>query len=256
MGRVFAGTSGWAYPTWRPKFYPPNIGSAKFLEFYASRLNTVEVNYTFGSLPTKKLLKSWIAATPKGFRFSVKAHYEITHVKRLRNAKRLTAKFLSILRPLEMAKKLGPVLFQLPPFLKCDIELLRGFLAGLPRRYRVAFEFRHPSWFNDDTYAVLRRAGAVLCLAESEKLMTPDVRTARWSYLRLRKGNYSPGSRGAIVRRIRKLVKTGDVFAYFKHTDRPDGAIHAERLLAAGRTIQGADRASKTTRTMQPHPYV
>jgi uncharacterized protein YecE (DUF72 family) len=231
MAKVYAGTSGWAYPTWRPRFYPPKLSSAKFLEFYASRLNTVEVNYTFRALPTEKLLGGWVTATPEGFQFAVKAHQMITHIKRLRDAEKLTADFFSVLRPLEKANKLGPVLFQLPPFLKCDIELLKNFLSGLPHGNSIAFEFRHASWFNDDTYALLRTAGAVLCLAESEKLVTPDVQTANWSYLRLRREIYSPRSRSAIAHRIRELAKRGEVFAYFKHTDRPDGAIHAEQLL-------------------------
>jgi len=232
VGKIFAGTSGWAYATWLPLFYPPKLSSVRFLTFYASRLNSVEVNYTFRTLPDAKLLKKWIAATPDGFQFAVKAHCQITHVKRMRNTKRLTAKFFSLLRPLEKARKLGPVLFQLPPFLKCDLELLKNFLDQLPGKRRVAIEFRHASWFNSETYALLRRAGVGLCLAESEKLVTPEVRTARWTYLRLRRESYSSRSRAAITRRVRKLAKKGDVFAYFMHQERPDGPIHAERLLA------------------------
>jgi uncharacterized protein YecE (DUF72 family) len=231
LGKVFAGTSGWAYPTWKPRFYPAKLGSEKFLAYYASRLNTVEVNYTFRTLPDEKLMKRWIAAAPKGFQFAVKARQRITHVRRLRNTKRLTAKFFSLLRPLEKARKLGPVLFQLPPFLKCDLDLLRDFLYELPPKRRVAIEFRHASWFNNGTYTLLRREGVALCLAESEKLVTPNIQTAKWSYLRLRKERYSAGSRALIARRIRKLAKKGDVFAYFMHQERPDGAKHAEELL-------------------------
>ncbi len=231
MAKIYAGTSGWAYPTWRPKFYPAKLGSAKFLQHYATLLNSVEVNYTFRTLPTEKLLNGWIAATPSGFKFAIKAPQMITHIKRLRGTKKLTAKFFSLLRPLEKARKLGPVLFQLPPFLKRDLELLNGFLAGLPRKHRVAIEFRHASWFCDDVYTLLHSAGVALCLAESEKIVTPDVQTAKWAYLRLRRESYSISSRAAIARRIRKLTKKGDVFAYFMHQERPSGAIHAERLL-------------------------
>ncbi|MGA7785113.1 MAG: DUF72 domain-containing protein [Candidatus Acidiferrales bacterium] len=235
MGKVYAGTSGWAYPTWRPGFYPAKLGSDKFLSYYGTRLNSVEVNYTFRSLPTENLLNSWAASTPEGFQFAVKAHQMITHIKRLRNTRKLTASFFSLLRPLEKARKLGPVLFQLPPFLKCDLELLKDFLDELPIKRRVAIEFRHASWFNDDTYALLRRTGVALCLAESEKLVTPDVQTAKWYYLRLRRENYSVRSRSLIARRVRKLTKKGDVFAYFMHQERPDGAIHAERMLGSVR---------------------
>jgi uncharacterized protein YecE (DUF72 family) len=231
VAKVYAGTSGWAYPTWRPAFYPAELSAGKFLESYASRLNSVEVNYTFRSLPTEKLLKTWIGATPEDFQFAVKAHQMITHIKRLRDAQKLTARFFSLLQPLERARKLGPILFQLPPFLKCDLELLRDFLEGLPREHRVAIEFRHVSWFRNDVYALMRRADVALCLAESEKLVTPDIRTAKWSYLRLRKEGYSVKSRAALLGRIRRLVKRGDVFAYFMHQERPDGAIYAERIL-------------------------
>jgi uncharacterized protein YecE (DUF72 family) len=235
MGKVYAGTSGWAYPTWRPGFYPAKLSPGKFLESYATRLNSVEVNYTFRSLPTKKLLKTWIAATPEGFQFAVKAHQMITHVKRLRGTKKLTDNFFALLRPLEHARKLGPILFQFPPFLKYDLELLKNFLEDLPRDYRIAIEFRHVSWFRNDIYAVMRKASVALCVAESEKLVTPDIRTAKWSYLRLRKESYSASSRAALLRRILRLAKKGDVFAYFMHQERPDGAIYAERLLDSGR---------------------
>src|ERR1700690_1463966 len=132
MGKVYAGTSGWAYPSWKPEFYPAKLAAAKFLAYYASRLNSVELNYTFRRFPTQKLLSGWIDATPADFKFAVKAHQTITHIKRLRDASSFTADFLGALEPLREAGKLGPVLFQLPPFLKCDLELLRGFLDGLP----------------------------------------------------------------------------------------------------------------------------
>jgi uncharacterized protein YecE (DUF72 family) len=237
MPTIYAGTSGWAYATWKPDFYPPRLGSAKFLGYYASRLNTVEVNYTFRSLPTKKLLDGWIEATPAGFKFAVKAHQSITHIKRLRGAAALTSKFISVLQPLEDAGKLGPLLFQLPPFLKCDLELLKSFLAGLPRRMRMAFEFRHVSWFNDEVFAALREAGVALCLAESEKLETPGVQTANFSYLRLRKASYSAKARKALVRKIGDLGKKGPAFVYFKHEETPEGALNAEDLLAASKTF-------------------
>jgi uncharacterized protein YecE (DUF72 family) len=236
VGTIYAGTSGWAYATWKPDFYPQKLAPAKFLGYYATRLNSVELNYTFRRFPTEKLLAGWIAATPPAFKFAVKAHQNITHVKRLRDAAEWTADFLAALRPLEEEGKLGPVLFQLPPFLKCDLPLLTEFLAGLPRRLRCAFEFRHASWFTDDVYAALRKANGALCQAESEKLETPEVDTADFAYFRLRKESYSPKERKALAERVRRLAKGGDVFVYFKHEDTPEGAQYAEQLLATGKT--------------------
>src|SRR3982074_3164083 len=150
---IYAGTSGWAYPSWKLGFYPAKLASAKFLSHYASRLNTVEVNYTFRRFPTEKLLRGWIEGAPAPFKFAIKAHQKITHVARLRDVADFTSDFIRSLQPLDVEKKLGPVLFQLPPFLKCDVALLRDFLGTLPRSLRVAFEFRHESWFGEEVYA-------------------------------------------------------------------------------------------------------
>jgi uncharacterized protein YecE (DUF72 family) len=230
---LYAGTSGWAYPSWKPEFYPAKLPSAKFLSHYATRLNTVEVNYTFRRFPTEKLLRGWIEATPAGFQFAVKANQKITHVARLRGVRDFTRDFLNALQPLDAEKKLGPVLFQLPPFSKCDVTLLKEFLAGLPRSLRAAFEFRHASWFCEEVYGALRAANAALCNAESEKLETPDVQTTDFAYLRLRKEEYSAKERKALEQRIAALAAKGDVFVYFKHEETPAGALHAESVLAA-----------------------
>jgi uncharacterized protein YecE (DUF72 family) len=232
VGKIYAGTSGWAYSTWKPDFYPAKLASAKFLSHYASRLNAVEVNYTFRSFPTKKLLKDWIAATPPGFKFAVKAHQSITHMKRLRNATGLTSKFLASLKPLRMTRKLGPVLFQLPPFLKCDLDLLKEFMKELPKQTRCAFEFRHISWFNDKIFTALQDANVALCLAESDALKTPIIQTADFSYLRLRREKYPPKSRQAVAKRAKGFAKKGDVFVIFKHQEKPVGPLYAEELLA------------------------
>jgi uncharacterized protein YecE (DUF72 family) len=230
---VHAGTSGWAYSSWKPDFYPAKLASARFLSYYATRLNSVEVNYTFRSFPNDKLLKGWMDATPAGFKFALKAHQSITHVKRLRGAAELVAKFVSSLQPLEKGGKLGPVLFQLPPFLKCDVPLLTEFLAGLPRGLRAAFEFRDRSWFAEDVFAALRRKNAALCHAESEMIQTPSFQTADFFYLRLRKDKYSVKSLREWMQRVAELGRQGDVFAYFKHEETPEGASRAEALLAA-----------------------
>jgi uncharacterized protein YecE (DUF72 family) len=233
VAKIYAGTSGWAYPSWKPDFYPAKLASAKFLGYYATRLNTVEVNYTFRRFPTEKLLRGWIAATPPDFKFAIKAHQKITHIKRLRDVADFTADFLASLQPLDAEKKLGPVLFQLPPYLKCDLPLLKEFTASLPRQLRTAFEFRHASWFTDEVYAAMRGSNVALCQAESEKLETPDVQTADLAYLRLRKEEYSASDRKTLARKVADLTKRGDAYVYFKHEDTPEGALNAESLLKA-----------------------
>ncbi|HUS19653.1 MAG TPA: DUF72 domain-containing protein [Terriglobales bacterium] len=229
---LYAGTSGWSYPTWKPQFYPAKLAAAKFLQYYGTRLNSVEVNYTFRHFASEKSQLAWCAATPPEFRFSVKAHQTITHIKRLKDAAEDARSFLASLQPLAGAGKLGFVLFQMPPFVKADVALLKDFLSGLPAG-RFAFEFRHASWFTDETYAALRGKNAAICVAESEKLETPDVVTADFAYYRLRKGIYSPEERAEFARRVEAHTQAQrDVFIYFKHEDSPDGALYAEELLA------------------------
>jgi uncharacterized protein YecE (DUF72 family) len=233
VAKIYAGTSGWAYPSWKPDFYPQKLPSAKFLSRYATRLNTVEVNYTFRRFPTEKLLRGWIEATPPGFQFAVKANQKITHVKRLRDAADFTSDFLAALQPLGTESKLGPVLFQLPPYVKADLGLFREFAAGLPRNVRTAFEFRHVSWFAEEIYAAMRAANVALCQAESEKLETPEVQTADFVYMRLRKEEYSAAEQKTLARKASDLAKQGDVYVYFKHEETPEGALNAEALLAS-----------------------
>jgi uncharacterized protein YecE (DUF72 family) len=228
---LFAGTSGWSYPSWKPTFYPPKLATAKFLQHYATRLNTVEVNYTFRHFAAEKTQQGWIEATPPDFRFSVKAHQRITHIKKLRDASDDARGFLTSLQPLSEAGKLGSVLFQLPPFLKADVLLLRDFLAALPTG-NFAFEFRHASWFTDDTFDLLKKKNAALCIAESEKLETPDVVTAGLCYYRMRKAEYSAEERKQIAKKIEEHSAQGrDVHIYFKHEETPGGAVYAEGLL-------------------------
>jgi uncharacterized protein YecE (DUF72 family) len=235
MRQVYAGTSGWAYASWKPDFYPAKLPAAKFLSHYSARLNSVEVNYTFRRFPSQKLLQGWIEATPPDFKFAFKAHQRITHFMRLRDAAGQTSDFVGALEPMRKANKLGPVLFQLPPHLKLDLNLLEDFLAGLPKQICAAFEFRHSSWFNDEVFTALRNANAALCQAESEDIVTPQVSTADFSYLRLRNESYSVKARNEIAERVKKLVQSGDVFTYFKHEEAAEGALYAEGLLSSGR---------------------
>ncbi|HEX9578692.1 MAG TPA: DUF72 domain-containing protein, partial [Myxococcales bacterium] len=170
---LLVGTSGYNYVAWRGSFYPEDLSSRKMLAYYAERFATVEINYSFYRKPTAKLLLGWAAQVPETFRFALKAWQRITHQKRLRDCADLVTAFCDAARAL--GPRLGPVLYQLPPNLKADVALLRDFLNQLPRDLKAAFEFRHQSWFAEETWQALRDAGAALCVAESEELATPLV---------------------------------------------------------------------------------
>ena len=228
MAQLHAGTSGWAYPSWKPEFYPAKLPQRSFLQYYATQLNAVEVNFTFRQLVKETTAQKWIAETPAGFRFSVKAHQVITHIKRLKKTEDFIPRFLGTIEPLAQAGKLGPVLFQLPPNLKADAKLLEEFLAVLPRGVVSAFEFRHESWFTDEIFALLKSCNRALCVAETEERVTPDVVTADFCYYRYRKPSYTPEERQSMVDRIQEHRSQGrDVFAYFKHEETPQGALYA-----------------------------
>jgi uncharacterized protein YecE (DUF72 family) len=228
MAQLYAGTSGWAYPSWKPEFYPAKLPQKGFLQYYATQLNAVEVNFTFRQLVKETTAQKWIAETPAGFRFSVKAHQVITHIKRLKKAEDFVPRFLSTIEPLAQAGKLGPVLFQLPPNLKVDATLLGEFLSTLPRGVASAFEFRHTSWFTDEIFELLKSCNRALCVAETEERVTPDVVTADFCYYRYRKPSYTPEERQAMVDRVQEHRDQGrDVFAYFKHEETPQGALYA-----------------------------
>jgi uncharacterized protein YecE (DUF72 family) len=232
MARLFAGTSGFAYAQWKPGFYPKDAPARKFLEHYAQRLNCVEINYTFRHMPSAATLASWVELTQPGFVFAIKAHMRITHILRLKNAGEATDVFLRSIDPLRSARRLGPVLFQLPPNLKCNLQLLSEFLPLLPTDLRFAFEFRHHSWLHEEVYSLLRQHRISLCVAESEKLEVPEVITADFVYYRLRMPEYDDADLQAIEARTRELLAQGrDLYLMFKHEDTPEGALNAEKLL-------------------------
>jgi uncharacterized protein YecE (DUF72 family) len=231
MPKLFVGTSGFAYASWKPDFYPAKLPAKGFLEHYAGRLNSTEVNYTFRQLPKAPTLESWVKATPENFVFSLKAHMRLTHILKLKDAGAFLEVFFRAIDPLRSARRIGPILYQLPPTLKCDVSLLSDFLALLPTDMRHAFEFRHASWLDDKIYAELEKRGVALCLAESEKLVVPHVVTAPFVYARLRKPDYSEEDRAAIAARAAEILTGGrDLFVYFKHEESPQGALYAEEL--------------------------
>ncbi|MGH7271373.1 MAG: DUF72 domain-containing protein, partial [Polyangiaceae bacterium] len=190
--RVLVGTSGYSYKPWQGPFYPKTLPAARFLSFYASALATVEINNTFYRMPTPDLLERWARDVPEGFLFALKAPQRITHIAKLKDAGEALATFAHAANAL--GSHLGPLLFQLPPNLRKDVPRLTAFLEKArllkPAGQRFAFEFRHPSWFDDDVMTELRAHGAALCLAESDTLETPLIATADWGYVRLRRDAY------------------------------------------------------------------
>jgi uncharacterized protein YecE (DUF72 family) len=232
MATLFAGTSGFAYTAWKPGFYPAKLPAKQFLNHYASRLNCVEINYTFRRLPSASTLANLVEQTPAGFVFAVKANMRITHILRLKNAEAATELFLRMIDPLRTARRLGPILFQLPPAMKCDAVLLRDYLQLLPPDLRYAFEFRHASWLCEPVYDALRARNVSLCVAESERLEVPEVITADFVYYRLRKPEYTEADIDAFASRSKELLDTGrDLYLMFKHEETPDGALNAELVL-------------------------
>jgi uncharacterized protein YecE (DUF72 family) len=184
------------------------------------------------------MLEGWLAATPPNFRFSFKAPQRITHIKRLRECESDVAQFVAALEPVRQAGKLGLLLFQLPPNFKSDQQRLSGFFAAPTLRTKdappIAFEFRHESWFTDETYSILGEHNAALCIAESDDLLTPEVHTASgYTCYRLRRaGGYSAVELDAFAKRFATFAEQGDVYVYFKHEDEPTGALNATAFLA------------------------
>jgi uncharacterized protein YecE (DUF72 family) len=237
--KLYCGTSGFAYASWKPDFYPEKLPSTDFLSYYATRLNAVEVNYTYRRIAQPATFEKWIAATPDGFVFLPKAHMKITHSLKLKDAEEFTRVFLQSLEPLRAAGRLGPILFQLPPSLKADVETLGDFITLLPKAVQAAFEFRNASWFDETTYAVLRNANVALCMAENENLETPHVVTADFVYLRLRKPDYTESELATIAYRVHQYrANAYPTYGIFKHEETPAGALNAEKMLNA-QTVKG-----------------
>jgi uncharacterized protein YecE (DUF72 family) len=233
VARAFVGTSGWAYASWKPLFYPKETKSADFLRYYGTRLRTLEVNYTFNHLPTEKNIAAWTEATPPDFVFALKASQQITHFRQLQDPATTLPVFFERARPL--AERLGPVLFQTPPWLKRDDDRLAMFLAELPGDIRCALEVRNTSWYVDDVYELLRTRGVALVHAEGEKVPSPLETigaTAPFAYVRLRnREGYDDAAVAAWSERLRPLLANGaDVYAYFRHDDTGANGLSAERL--------------------------
>ena len=224
------GTSGFQYPEWKGHFYPEKLPAAKMLPFYAERFQTTEINYTFRRTPSGKTIENWCELTPPRFTFSLKAPQRITHFAKLQNCSDSLNFFFGAIQGLE--DKLGPILFQLPPFFRKDAGILAAFLEQLPDGVRAAFEFRHKSWFDDEIFASLRKHNAALCIAESADLSTPIEATANFGYLRLRREDYGPEDIARWSETLRSHTsKWSDAFVYFKHEEQGMGPKLATQLI-------------------------
>jgi uncharacterized protein YecE (DUF72 family) len=233
MAKIFAGTSGFAYPAWKPGFYPDKLPAKKFLNHYATVLNAVEINYTFRRLPSASTLQGWVEQTPEHFRFALKAHQRLTHIQRLQVTE-FNEIFFKAVDPLRVTGRLGPILVQLAPNLKLDLELLRGFAASVPNDIPLAFEFRNKSWFEEPVYDLLASRNFALCLAESEKLVVPERITADFVYFRLRKESYSDDELADVRAKCEAMQAQGkNVYVFFKHEETPDGAHCAKKLIGS-----------------------
>ena len=229
---IWVGTSGYNYPEWRGSFYPEKFSTAKMLPFYAARLDTVEINYTFYRTPTAKVMEGWAEAVPERFRFTLKAPKRITHIARLKDCQEPLQYFVETAAAL--GPKLGIIFFQLPPYMKKDLGVFDEFLGALPSGTRASFEFRHRSWLSDEVYERLRTKGLALCVADSEKLSTPVEITADYAYFRLRDEGYTPRDITQWARTIRdSTAACRDVFVYFKHEESGKGPEFARLLLDA-----------------------
>jgi len=226
--RVLVGTSGYNYPEWRGTFYPEKFSTDKMLAFYAARFPTVEINYTFYRMPNEKLLAGWAAGTPDGFSFTLKAPRRITHDSKLQRCEELLQTFCTVAATL--GPKLATLLFQLPPTMKKDVEVLRAFTELVPTGTRAAFEFRHASWFEAEVFDVLRARNLALCIADSEKLSTPVEMTADYAYFRLRDEGYQPADLDRWAGVIAGLP-VRQAFVYFKHEEEGLGPAFAKHLM-------------------------
>jgi len=229
MINLYVGTSGYSYKEWKGSFYPEKIPAKEMLRYYSERLSTVEINATFYRMPQPSMIENWQEQVPGTFRFSLKAPQRITHFKRLKETEEETKYFLETSSVL--GDQLGVVLFQLPPNMKKDLPRLEAFLQQLPPATRAAFEFRHPTWFDDDVLELLRSQNRALVVSDTDDMPTTHIdKTADWGYLRLRRVNYSEENLADWVKRLRDQ-NWNETFLFFKHEDAGTGPRLAAQFL-------------------------
>ena len=235
------GTSGFAYKEWKGSFYPEKIQPADMLAAYASKLSAVEINNTFYRMPKREVVAQWASQVPEAFRFAVKVSQRITHRKRLKDVSEELDYLLSVLEPL--GDRLGTLLVQLPPFLRCDVARLEAFLDALDGRARAALEFRHESWLDVPVMQCLRDRGAALVVSETEDGAGPLEALAEFGYLRLRRTDYTEASLREWWQRVRPLAWS-ELFVFFKHEDEAGGPAWADAFVA----VAGQARARRAAR--------
>jgi len=233
------GTSGFSYDAWRGSFYPQDLPGGAMLRFYAQNLSAVEINNTFYRMPRPAVLEGWAAQVPAGFVFALKAPRRITHIKKIRDVADDVGYLDKVASSLGAHR--GPILFQLPPYLRKDVALLRDFLALLPPGCRAVLEFRHASWLDDEVYDTLRAAQAALCVADAgEEFDSPLLATAPFGYLRLRRQDYDEAALASWAERV-QAEPWQDVSVFFKHEDAGIGPALAARfrsLFVDGRSLR------------------
>jgi uncharacterized protein YecE (DUF72 family) len=225
---LLTGTSGYSYKEWLGRFYPAKLPASAMLRYYAGRFNTVEINNTFYRMPAESMLARWSEEVPADFIFTLKAPQRITHVLRLRKAEAAVSEFLR--RASALGDRFSVAFFQLPPYLKKDVALLRQFVSALPSDRLSAFEFRNASWHDDEVYETLRAHNAALCVADTDEGESPLVTTSKCGYYRLRRTHYDDDQLRSWVKRI-TAQPHARVCVYFKHEDEARGTVFAQRFV-------------------------
>jgi len=232
---LYVGTSGYSYKEWKGSFYPEKMPARKMLSHYAERFKTVEINNSFYQMPKPSVLEVWAGEVPADFKFVLKAPQRITHFQRLKNSGESVALLFEVAGVLK--KRLGPVLFQLRSDMKKDAPRLHDFLKLLPRG-RAAIEFRHPSWFDEEIYDLLRKRQAAFCIAEAEDgPEVPFVSTTDFGYMRLRRPDYGDTELKKWIKRVRQQ-DWKNAFVFFKHEDEGKGPQMAERFLELAKKLK------------------
>jgi len=251
-GSVHIGTSGWHYKHWVGPFYPPKMPPSEMLRFYLKRFDTVEINNSFYRLPAATAIEGWCRQTPPNFCFAVKASRYITHNRKLNDPVNTVEKFTSVIEKLR--QRLGPILFQLPPHWKLNLERLEQFLEGLPKHHRYVFEFRNPTWNVSEVYELLNRYNAAYCVYELAGFQSPIQITADFAYVRLHgpgankyQGHYTEQTLRTWAARIeawRNELK--HIFVYF---DNDQAAYAPKNALELKRLLEGKPSATTASTT-------
>jgi uncharacterized protein YecE (DUF72 family) len=226
---IYVGTSGYSYKEWKRSFYPEKLAAKDMLSYYASKLPAVELNNTFYRLPQPGVIESWKAQVPENFRFSVKASQGITHFRRLKDAAEATKRMLDIVLGLD--DRLAAVIYRMPEDMEKDLKRLESFLKHLPANPPAVFDFRHPTWFDDDVRQLLRSQNRVLCVSDTDELPVSHIdKTADWGYVRLRRVSYSTADLRDWISRI-KDQDWKTAFVFFKHEDEGTGPRLASEFI-------------------------